>query len=298
MPFSAEFLEKVDRLQPELREVMFAFLSEVERIREEGLRRAFDDFSRRVEEYEGRVWKAITELAESHRRAEERLTGVEERLTRLEKTVGELAEAHRRAEERLTGVEERLTRLEKTVGELAEAHRRAEERLTGVEERLTRLEKTVGELAEAQRRTEVEVRALTKGLKETRKMVGGLSDAVGYGLEDRAIKSLPGLLKERYGIEVREGPVRKYVTCNGGEEELNLFGKGVREGREITILGEAKARLSKRHIDDFIKRVGELERYRVVRGDRLLLVITYTSRPEVEEYARSKGVEVVWSYEI
>jgi len=67
----------------------------------------------------------VKELAEAHRRAEERLS-------HLEVVVRELVQAHRQAEER-------LSRLEAAVRELAEAQRRTEERVGRHEELLQAL---------------------------------------------------------------------------------------------------------------------------------------------------------------
>ena len=58
-------------------------------------------------------------------------------------------------------------------------------------------------------------------VREARQMVGGLSDAVGYGLEDRAIKALPPLPRQRYGITVEDRLVRKFLMVAGRLEEVN-----------------------------------------------------------------------------
>lgn len=209
----------------------------------------------------------------------------------LKKVVGELAEAQKRTEQRVEELaqaqkksEERLTRLEKTVQELAEAQKRTEQR--------------VEELAEAQKRTEQELRELAVALKETRQMVGNLSDTVGYSLEDRAIKSLPQLLRERYGIEVKGRLVRKYVKYNGKFDEINIFGSGIRDNKEVNIIGEAKSRLSKGHVDDLLKLAKRLSDNGVIIGERFLFIITYTARPEAEEYSHRMGVEVIWSFDV
>ncbi|MCX7724280.1 MAG: hypothetical protein N2042_03405 [Thermodesulfovibrio sp.] len=73
----------------------------------------------------------------------------------------------------------------------------------------------VKELAKAQKRTEKAVEELTHALKETRQMVGNLSDTVGYTLKDRAMKALPAILFERFGINIKERLVRKYIQSNG-----------------------------------------------------------------------------------
>lgn len=160
------------------------------------------------------------------------------------------------------------------------------------------LRNIVKELAEAQKRTEQEVRKLTISLKDTRTMVGGLSDTVGYGLEDRAMKSLPTVLKSKYGINVLSPLVRKYVSYNGAQDEINIYGTGKKNEMEICILGEAKARLSKKHVDSFLKLVQRLKNSKAITENNFLLMVSYTITPEVEEYAKIKNIEIIWSYEV
>ena len=180
--------------------------------------------------------------------------------------------------------------LKEIVRDLAEAQRRTEAR---VEE----LSVEMRQLAEAQKRTEEEVRKLAKGLDETRTMVGGLSDTVGYGLEDKAIRGLPPVLDSEYGIKVSGGLVRKYVEYpDGRNDELNIFGEGVRGGAKISICGEAKARLSKKHIDSFLKLTSRLDRHGMMRGERFLFMVAYTAVPETLSYAEKHGVAVIPSW--
>ncbi len=166
------------------------------------------------------------------------------------------------------------------------------------EENFQRVWKTIEALAEAQKKTEEEVRKLAKGLRETRQMVGGLSDTVGYSLEDRAIKSLPQLLREQYQIEVKGRLVRKFIKYNGLKDEVNIFGEAERDGRSLYILGEAKAWLSKKHIDKFLKRIQRLKFYKVITEDNFMFFVTYSAEPEIEKYAKDKGIEIIWSYEV
>jgi chromosome segregation ATPase len=207
-----------------------------------------------------------------------------EEFDKLRKSIEELAEAQKKTEER-------LTRLEEVVEKLAEAQRKTEERVS-------RLEEAVERLTEAQMRTEEEIRKLTIGLKETREMVAGLSDTVGYGLEDRAMKYLPELLKNRFNINLKTPLIRKYVTYNGEEEELNIYGKGEKDGKEIDIIGEAKSRPSKKDVEKFLKKINRLEKMKIISDSKFLLIVGYTIRPEVELYARKNNIEVIWSYEV
>ncbi|MCM8805010.1 MAG: chordopoxvirus fusion protein [Candidatus Omnitrophica bacterium] len=198
-----------------------------------------------------------------------------------------------------------FSELKNLVGELIQAQEKTQERVEELaqaqkksEERLTRLEEVVEELAQAQKNTEQEIRKLTISLTETRKMVGGLSDTVGYGLEDRAIKALPDILKNNYKIEISKPLLRKILKSNGMRFELNIFGVGKKGGKEIYIIGEAESKLSKSHIDRFIKKVSFLEENKIISKNKFLLMVSYMIEPEIEDYAKRKGIEIIWSYQL
>ncbi|MCS7180899.1 MAG: hypothetical protein NZ891_06065 [bacterium] len=204
-----------------------------------------------------------------------------------------------------TVTKEEFKDLKNAFSELIQAQKKTEERIEELaqaqknsEGRITTLEGVVKELAEAQKKTEEEIRKLTISLKETRKMVGTLSDTVGYGLEDRAIKALPEILKNIYNIEISKPLVRKILKKNGIKFELNIFGTGKKNGEEIFIIGEAKSKLSKGHIDRFIKKVSFMEERHIISKNKFLLMISYMIEPEIEEYAKSRGIEIIWSYQI
>ena len=172
--------------------------------------------------------------------------------------------------------------LKDVVRELAEAQKRTEQR--------------VEELAEVQKRTELEVRRLADGLLETRRMVGGLSDTVGYTLENEAYRSLPQLLKRDFGIETEGRLIRKYIEYEDGRhDEINIFGRAIKDGRTVWVIGEAKVRISKKELNDFLKMVKRIDR--ILEGEKILIAVTHTVLPALEKYAESKGIKIYWSYE-
>ena len=258
----------------------------------------------RGEERLGRLEAAVENLVAAQERNEERLGRLEaaveklvaaqarneERLGRLEAAVEKLIAAQARNEERLGRLEVAVEKLEVAVEKLIAAQARNEERLG-------RLEAAVEELAVAQKRTEATVEKLAIGLAETRQMVGGLSDAVGYGLEDRAIKELPRLLAEEHGVTVKGRLMRRFVRyANGKKDEINIFGEGVRAGEPVTVCGEAKARLSRKHLDSLCRLGERLTRSGEAKHPLFLLVVSYSVEPEVEEYAATRNVTVIPSY--
>ncbi|MCX7942276.1 MAG: hypothetical protein N2516_04170, partial [Dictyoglomaceae bacterium] len=209
---------------------------------------------------------AVKELIEAQRKTEERLNALaeaqrktEERLERLEKAFEELIEAQRKTEERLNALAEAQRRTEERLNALAEAQRKTEERLNALAEAQRKTEERLNALAEAQRRTEEELRSLTLVVKDLQRQVGGISHSVGFDLENQSYKYLPNLLKRDFGIVVKERLIRKFIKNKKGQYlEINIIGKGEREGKEINIIGEAKTNLSLRHIEDFIDRLKDI----------------------------------------
>lgn len=192
--------------------------------------------------------------------------------------------------------EENFNKVWKSIEELAEAQKRTEQRVEELAEAQKRTEQRVEELAEAQRKTEHEIRILAGELKDTKTMVGGLSDTVGYTLENSAYKALPELLLRDFGVKVDGRLIRKYIEYpDGRHDEINIFGKAKRNGKELWVIGESKVRMGKKAINDFLKMIGRVEG--IIKGEKLLIGVTHTIMPEVEKYAQSKGIKVYWSYE-
>ena len=214
----------------------------------------------------------------------------------LKAVVKELAEAQKRTEERVEELAEAQKRTEQRVNELAEAQKRTEERLT-------RLEHTVQELAEAQKRTEEEIKKLTTAIqtieKEQTKIkaeLGGLSHTVGYRLEDEAFKALPALLKQDFGITIKGRLKRDFIEI-GPEKyiEVNIWGEGKKNGKEYTIIGEAKSQLKKKDIDEFLKKLEVIKRY--IPKKQFPILVTYIAHPQVQRYAKEKNIKLYFSYE-
>ncbi|MGC8784305.1 MAG: hypothetical protein ACP5RN_07960, partial [Armatimonadota bacterium] len=153
------------------------------------------------------------------------------------------------------------------------------------------------ELAETVRLTQEALRDLALTVKDLQKQVGGLSQTVGYVLENEAMKALPELLLRDYGLRVEGRLKRQYVQDSAGRFiEVNIFGTARRNGEQVTLVGESKSQLSKNDIDRFLRRT--VDALREVYPNILPIVVTHvSSEPDAEEYARSLGVMVYYSYE-
>ncbi len=240
----------------------------------------------------------VRELAEAQKRTEARVEELAEAQKRTEARVEELAEAQKRTEARLDSLTLRVEELaeaqkrtEARVEELAEAQKRTEARLDSLAEK-------VELLAEAQAKTEKVVQGLVKDMRSVKKQLAGLSDTVGYGLEDRAIKSLPGLLRERLSLDVRVMDRRFLEYPDGGDDEINIYGEGVLDDKPAYVIGESKAQLGRKDVGRFRKLIERVRKH--LDGFVIPLLVVYSVRPEVERYALKNipDILIIKSYEL
>ncbi len=206
-----------------------------------------------------------------------------EDFSELKAIVSDIAISLRELAEAQKHTELRVEEISKTQNELAEAQKRTEVRM--------------GELAEAQKRTEEEVRKLAIGLNDTRVHLGGLSRSFGYAFENEAYRNLPKLLYDRYGYEVKERVVRAEV----GGKEINFFGKAIKNGKEIYIVGESKVRLDegqwRSEVFEYLQE--KINAIREVYGDVPILpiLVTHFATQGFIKEATQKGIIVIQSYE-
>ncbi|MDI6752462.1 MAG: hypothetical protein QME07_06415 [bacterium] len=171
------------------------------------------------------------------------------------------------------------------------------------------LKEIVKELAEAQKRTEIEVQKtqiavqkteieiqkLTKGLKETNQNFGGLSRSMGYALENEVYRALPTLLKNSYGIELKERLIRTEI----GGKEINILGRAKRNGSDVLVVGEVKIRLdNKRKKDVFNELEEKVQAVKVkYKEEPIRVLITHYATKGFMDKAKNEGVIVIQSFE-
>jgi len=244
--------------------------------------RELAEAQKRNEQEINKVWSAIKELAEAQKKTEERFESfkksTEENFNKVWNAIRELTEAQKRTEKRLE--------------ELAEAQKKTEQRLEELAEAQKRTEKRLEELAEAQKKTEERLQKLIQEHAKTREQLGGLSHAFGYVLEDRAIKSLPKILKQNFNIETIGKLKREFFKIGKEYIEINIYGTVRKDGEQFTLIGEAKSRVSKKAIDEFIKKCEKIS------PRSIKILVSYIFSPEIQEYAQAKDIILIPSYEL
>jgi len=293
MPFSVSLIKRLEAVEPPLREVLIALLEEVERQREDSItRKEFLEFAKKTEENFQRVWEAIERLTKAQEESEKRIG-------RLEAAVQELVEAQKASEKRISKLEvavEKLTEAQKKteirLNELAEAQKKTEIRLNELAEAQKRTEIRVNELAEAQKKTEEEIRKLGIGLKLSREQLGGLAKSVAYALENEAFRKLPAFLEEKHKIKV----IDKIIRAEIDGEEIDIFGKVKKDGKDMILVGEAVLKLDDRKKLKLLSEKVQLvkENYGI---EVVPIIITHFAKKDILERAEKAGIIIVQSFE-
>ncbi len=163
-------------------------------------------------------------------------------------------------------------------------------------EDLIELKHVVFNLAKAQEKTEKELQKLTKAVVHLQSEVGGLSNRFGYILEDRAIKTLPRLLKQDFGIEIKT-MIRDCIEYDEKHfDEINILGYGQKDSQDILVIGEAKYQLANKHIHQFLVM---LDRIKTVKKESLFpLFVCASADPSVRKYAEGLGIKLYYSYQL
>jgi TPP-dependent indolepyruvate ferredoxin oxidoreductase alpha subunit len=180
----------------------------------------------------------------------------------MEKTFYERFERQEKENERIWQAIDRLTKsIEETRKTVKEGFERQEKENQRIWQAIEELRKDMKEGFERQAQENEKIwqaikEAFEKAEKrneQTRKQVGVLTDNFGYLLEDRAIRTLPKLLKEKYGFEITEPLRRDFIEINGKYIEVNIYGKARKNNEEFIIIGEAKTRITNKAIIGFLE---------------------------------------------
>ncbi|MFZ8847448.1 MAG: hypothetical protein ACO2O6_09715 [Candidatus Hydrothermia bacterium] len=156
-----------------------------------------------------KVWQAINRLTNAIEKMEKTFN---ERFERQEKENKKIWQA---IKERFERQEKENQRIWQAIEEMRKSSEEQFKRIwQAIEKTNERLDKLILAFEKAEKRNE-----------QTRKQIGVLTDNFGYLLEDRAIRTLPKLLKERYGFEITEPLRRDFIEINGKYIEVNIYGK-------------------------------------------------------------------------
>ncbi|MBN1106547.1 MAG: hypothetical protein JXL84_24305 [Deltaproteobacteria bacterium] len=83
----------------------------------------------------------------------------------------------------------------------------------------------------------------------------------------------------------------------GRSLEVNIYGEAARNGDTVMIIGEAKSQLSRKGVDEFLRK--RVKCFEESFPKILPVLITYmTTSADVEEYAKEKGIALYFSFDL
>lgn len=195
----------------------------------------------------------------------------------LKLVVAELAEAQKRTEELIEALTLR-------VDKLTEAQRRTEEHLEALTVRLD-------QLAEAQKKTEEALNKVIKRVGNVEVQLGGLSMTVGYSIEDKLYPYIDKFIRKVFDVEPIETIFRYHIEYGNNKfDEINIYTKCKKKGKDCLTIGECKAQIGKKDIDRFIKMCERVHTH--TKKEVFKYMVGYTFTPEVEKYIKSHYPEL------
>jgi hypothetical protein len=215
-----------------------------------------------------------------------------EDFSELKAIVKNIAEIQQRTELKLEEVASWQEKTDLKMEQLVDAQKKTDLKMGQLVDAQKKTDLKMGQLVDAQKHTDTILKKLAMGLDATRSELGGLSRSVGYSLENEAYRQLPRYLQEAHNITLTDRMVR--FELDG--EEINLFAKGSRNGKEFFIVGESALKLSSvGKLRQLEKKVSLVKKH--YGGECLPMMITHFARPQVLEAATKKGIMIVQSFE-
>jgi uncharacterized coiled-coil protein SlyX len=231
---------------------------------------------------DGRVIEAITELLTKNPEAKLRLAETIAGVITLPLNVA-TKEDIKRIEERITGVENRVTKLENRMTSLENRMINLEGKVANLDNRMTSLEGRVAKLEDEFKDLKNDVRGIKRNVKDIATTLQRLT----VDLEDSARDWVSYFLRQRgYSCTAERLWVNKSyefdIYCNAGS---------------ITVVGEAKVRISANIVSNVFNRVQGLQRGwpDKVSGRLVPVIYALVVDPTAEQRARELGVWLIES---
>ena len=150
----------------------------------------------------------------------------------------------------------------------------------------------MAKLAEAQAKTK-------QAMKHLSINVHGLGETIGFGLEDIARIVVPGYLERHENIYIEELQ-RGFITVDGIEKEIDLFGECNMGEETVLIIGEVKSRIYEGEVKKFVANVVNPIR-KSEKGEKKRciypLMFGYVIHPSAQRLAKIEGIHLVASYQ-
>jgi hypothetical protein len=113
-------------------------------------------------------------------------------------------------------------------------------------------------LTEGQERLAAALEQLSWTVSDVKKHLGGLGQTAGYADEAYVLERLPKLLSRRFGFIETSAMPETFTHPDGSTDEIDVTVRGTLDGRPVAFIGETKANITLREVEDFLKVVGRV----------------------------------------
>ena len=114
-----------------------------------------------------------------------------------------------------------------------------------------------------------------------------------YPLENEAYRMLPDILKNRYGIELKDKLIRTDVEG----KEIDILGSANKDGKEVILVGKVKVRLEDKEAFEELEDKVNAVKKAYKNNDIVRVIVTHYAEKKFIKYAKRKGIIVVQSFE-
>jgi len=269
-----EILKRLDRLEEEMNKLL-------------GSNNRLWENQQKLWESQNRLWEEVRSLREGQEKLWQGQEKLWEEVRSLREGQEKLWQGQEKLWEEVRSLREGQEKLWEGQNKLWEGQNKLWEEVRSLREGQNRLEESMARLQDA-----VALLARTQG--ELAKQVGALSETIGFGLEDVARVVVPGWLQRHEGIVMAEEFTRKWITVDGEEIEVNLYGEGEKDGRKLVIIGEAKSRIYKREVEAFDAWAEKIAA--TIGQETYKFMFGYLIHPTAEEEGRKRKIKLIASY--
>jgi hypothetical protein len=152
-------------------------------------------------------------------------------------------------------------------------------------------------LTEGQERLAAALEQLSWTVSDVKKHLGGLGQTAGYADEAYVLERLPKLLSRRFGFIETSAMPETFTHPDGSTDEIDVTVRGTLDGRPVAFIGETKANITLREVEDFLKVVGRV-RPAMQCDDVRAIFFAYRASGDARQAVAAVGCSLAFPHDI
>ena len=134
-------------------------------------------------------------------------------------------------------------------------------------------------------------------MSDVKKHLGGLGQTAGYAVEAYVLERLPKLLSRRFGFIETSAMPETFTHADGSTDEIDVTVRGTLDGRPVAFIGETKANITLREVEDFLKVVGRV-RPAMQCDDVRAIFFAYRASGDARQAVAAVGCSLAFPHDI